>query len=198
VTQDEDSLLDRMAAYIKTSAPRIDMRGEAGELLADYDTRTPSPATGSAVPTSTVAPSPVGEGQVAELAEHLFRKFEVRNATVAWNDAPQKWRDEWADEAREILVLAAQAPKPASAGGEHWAIRAGDVMADWCNRSGAALRAMMDAYERRIRTECTPEQLAKKPWECAEYIEARRTLDEKPVWTVSIAAEADTAKDGAK
>jgi hypothetical protein len=33
-----------------------------------------------------------------------------------------------------------------------------------------ALRAMMGAYERRIRSLCeTPEELARKPWECMEW-----------------------------
>jgi hypothetical protein len=37
-----------------------------------------------------------------------------------------------------------------------------------------ALRAMADAYERKVRTGLTPEEIAKEPWRCAEYIEAER------------------------
>ena len=38
----------------------------------------------------------------------------------------------------------------------------------------AALRAMADAYERKVRTGLTAEEIAKEPWRCAEYIEAER------------------------
>jgi hypothetical protein len=57
---------------------------------------------------------------------------------------------------------------------------------DWGNAAGVALKAMLDAYERRIRTDCTPEQLALKPWECMEFIEARRVLDAKPNWVFTV------------
>lgn len=44
-------------------------------------------------------------------------------------------------------------------------------------RLSEALRQMMLAYERRIRSDCsTPEQLAAKPWECGEFIYAQRAL----------------------
>jgi len=40
-----------------------------------------------------------------------------------------------------------------------------------------ALIGLMAAYERRIRSDCTtPEALAAKPWECAEYCAARDAL----------------------
>lgn len=39
-----------------------------------------------------------------------------------------------------------------------------------------ALRNMMAAYERRIRSECTTEQLAKEPWRCAEYVAAEQAI----------------------
>lgn len=43
------------------------------------------------------------------------------------------------------------------------------------------LMEMMKAYERRIRSDCTtPEQIEKRPWECAEYIAAADFL--KKVW----------------
>jgi len=38
----------------------------------------------------------------------------------------------------------------------------------------AALRNMADAYQRRIRSECTPEEIVKEQWRCAEYVEAER------------------------
>ena len=37
-----------------------------------------------------------------------------------------------------------------------------------------ALRNMADAYQRLIRTNCTPEMIAQEPWRCMEYIEAER------------------------
>lgn len=39
------------------------------------------------------------------------------------------------------------------------------------------LQAMMDAYERRVRTDCrSPADLAAKPWECREYLAAEEAL----------------------
>ena len=38
----------------------------------------------------------------------------------------------------------------------------------------AALRAIADAYVRKVKTGLTPEEIAKEPWRCAEYIEAER------------------------
>lgn len=57
---------------------------------------------------------------------------------------------------------------------------------DWGNAASVALKNLLDAYERRIRTDCTPEQLALKPWECMEFIEARRILDAKPNWVFTL------------
>ena len=58
---------------------------------------------------------------------------------------------------------------------------------DWGNAAGIVLRNLLDAYERRIRSLCaTPEQLATKPWECAEFVEARLILDAKPNWVVTV------------
>ncbi len=68
---------------------------------------------------------------------------------------------------------------------------------DWGNAAGVALNNLLDAYERRIRSECTPEQLEKKPWECMEYIEARRVLEAKPNWFIAIdSARAPSVKEG--
>ena len=44
----------------------------------------------------------------------------------------------------------------------------------------AALRAMADAYERKVRTGLTPEEIAKQPWRCAEYVEAERLYRRPP------------------
>lgn len=39
------------------------------------------------------------------------------------------------------------------------------------------LQAMMDAYERRVRTDCrSPAELAGQPWRCREYIAAEEAL----------------------
>ena len=43
-------------------------------------------------------------------------------------------------------------------------------------RLESALIDMMNAYERRVRTDCTPEQLALAPWRCAEYVAAETLL----------------------
>lgn len=39
---------------------------------------------------------------------------------------------------------------------------------------------LMQAYERRVRSDCTPEQIEKRPWECAEYLKAAEYL--RNVW----------------
>jgi hypothetical protein len=39
------------------------------------------------------------------------------------------------------------------------------------------LQAMMDAYERRVRTDCrSPAELAGQPWRCREYIAGEEAL----------------------
>lgn len=48
------------------------------------------------------------------------------------------------------------------------------------------LMLMMQAYERRVRSDCTtPEQISARPWECAEYVEASRYL--RKVWPIDAA-----------
>jgi len=42
-----------------------------------------------------------------------------------------------------------------------------------------ALEGLMLAYERRIRSNCTPEQLEQKPWRVAEYCIAEEALTNK-------------------
>ncbi len=44
------------------------------------------------------------------------------------------------------------------------------------NSMEQALRDLMMAFERRIRSECTPEQLQQEPWRCWEYIAAENAL----------------------
>lgn len=40
-------------------------------------------------------------------------------------------------------------------------------------RGAFCLMEMMQAYERRVRSDCkTPEEIEKRPWECSEYIKA--------------------------
>ncbi|HZR03645.1 MAG TPA: hypothetical protein VFA81_10790 [Burkholderiales bacterium] len=39
-----------------------------------------------------------------------------------------------------------------------------------------ALKDMMDAYERRIRSLCTPAELERQPWRCREYVVAEEAL----------------------
>jgi hypothetical protein len=44
-------------------------------------------------------------------------------------------------------------------------------------RTAYCLMRMMQAYERRVRSDCTTqEQIDKRPWECAEYVEAAALL----------------------
>jgi hypothetical protein len=62
------------------------------------------------------------------------------------------------------------------------------ALADWINMAAPAMQNMMDAYERRVRSDCTPGQIGKKPWECAEYIAAKCAVDSKPVAVVIINA----------
>ena len=45
------------------------------------------------------------------------------------------------------------------------------------------LQAMMDAYERRVRSDCkTPAEIAAKPWECREYLAAEQAMRETLVY----------------
>lgn len=70
----------------------------------------------------------------------------------------------------------------------------GDKLADWMNRAGPALAALLAAYERRIRSECTPEQLAAEPWRCAEFIEGERVLADKPANVLTVEVPFKCAK----
>ena len=47
---------------------------------------------------------------------------------------------------------------------------------------------MMQAYERRIRSQCSPEELEKRPWECMEYVAAADYL--KAIWPKYAAIDA--------
>lgn len=51
------------------------------------------------------------------------------------------------------------------------------------------LRDLMLAYERRIRSACTPEQLKLKPWRVAEYVAAEMALDTSPEPVASTPAD---------
>jgi len=60
-------------------------------------------------------------------------------------------------------------------------IDAAGGLSDWINQAKPIIRELMLAYERRIRSLCsTPEELAKEPWRCAEYIGAERLLEVDP------------------
>ena len=51
------------------------------------------------------------------------------------------------------------------------------ALADDKDRLAHCLMLMMQAYERRIRSDCTTqEQLDKRPWECAEYVESAKWM----------------------
>lgn len=50
-------------------------------------------------------------------------------------------------------------------------------LADELDDFRVALREMMDAYERRVRSDCTtPQQLQGQPWRCREFIVAEELL----------------------
>ena len=49
------------------------------------------------------------------------------------------------------------------------------------DRGCYVIMELMQAYERRVRSDCTTqEQIDKRPWECAEYIKAADYL--RAVW----------------
>lgn len=52
----------------------------------------------------------------------------------------------------------------------------GEEAAKVIGRLETALRFLMQAYERRIRSECTPEQLKQEPWRCMEWEYAHGAL----------------------
>lgn len=87
----------------------------------------------------------------------------------------------------DLIELAETAMREArvSATGENRLLDEAGRFFDWGNAASVAMKNLLDAYERRIRSLCTPEQLEKKPWECAEFIEAKRILDAKPNWFVT-------------
>ena len=65
----------------------------------------------------------------------------------------------------------------------------------WANRVRPVIQALMLAYERRIRSLCsTPEELAKEPWRCMEYIAAETLLQEQPFWVVTISGVAPSGE----
>lgn len=65
--------------------------------------------------------------------------------------------------------------------------RLSDPLADWINRAGPALKDLLDAYERRVRSVCANEaELAAEPWKCTEWLAAKAVLDDKPVAVVEV------------
>lgn len=64
-------------------------------------------------------------------------------------------------------------------------------------RGGFCLAEMMQAYERRIRSDCkSPDELEKRPWECAEYIAASSYL--RTMFPIRDAALAQASPDEQK
>lgn len=92
--------------------------------------------------------------------------------------------------AANLIRRLATAEQPGSAvQGENltWALEQGGILADWCNVAGDALRSLLDAYERRVRSSCTTDaDLASEPWRCAEYVQAEQALNTKPSPSVEI------------
>lgn len=68
-----------------------------------------------------------------------------------------------------------------------WALEQGGILADWCNTAGDALRSLMGAYERRVRSACASSaDLDARPWRCAEYVQAEDALAIKPTPSVLV------------
>jgi hypothetical protein len=77
---------------------------------------------------------------------------------------------------------------------EH-ALRLGDQLADWINLAGPAMQGLLNAYERRVRSLCSAEELEKRPWECAEFIAARDILKMKPVAVVDVSVPPENNRE---
>lgn len=72
-------------------------------------------------------------------------------------------------------------------------IDAAGALSDWINRAKPAIRELLMAYQRRIRSDCTtPEQLAAEPWRCSEYIIAEAILNED-AWGFPATSKAEDA-----
>lgn len=134
---------------------------------------------------SSTAPSETAVNYVAGIAPAHRIVFEGGNLD----------KDITAYSLAQVLAAFLQGAKlsPHSANGarDHLINESGKFF-DWGNAASVAMKNLLDAYERRIRSLCTPEQLEKKPWECAEFIDATRILDAKPNWVI------DAADDGTK
>lgn len=62
-----------------------------------------------------------------------------------------------------------------------------DKTVAWVNKVRPVIQDLMAAYERRIRSLCSsPEELAKEPWRCMEYVAAETLLREQPAWVVTL------------
>ncbi len=59
-------------------------------------------------------------------------------------------------------------------------------LSDWINSARSVIESLMEAYARRIRSECTAEQLALEPWRCMEFVAAESVLREQPVAVVDL------------
>jgi len=47
------------------------------------------------------------------------------------------------------------------------------------DRLEVALRDLMLAYQRRVMTDCTREQIDREPWRCMEYVAAEQLLNRR-------------------
>jgi len=92
------------------------------------------------------------------------------------------------EEGARLIYLIEATPLPRQPAAEdnlQWALDQGGILADWCNQAGNALKALMAAYERKIRTDCALADLESKPWRCAEYVQAEEAMRAKPAPTVN-------------
>lgn len=100
----------------------------------------------------------------------------------------------FADAYRDVLAAAPTPPLNTQDGVderasqlEHLLDESGKL-ADWINEARPVVLDLMAALERRVRTDCTPEQIEQRPWRCSEYVAAERLLSRKPVAVVEITA----------
>lgn len=127
--------------------------------------------------------------QQAGRVDDETQQYKLKAMANNYGDGPHSWdkldREVCEKAALEIETLRADLsaqPAPERQGdGLSWALQQGGVLADWCNVAGDALRALMVAYERRVRSDCGPDDLANGPWRCEEFVQAEQALRGKPV-----------------
>lgn len=149
------------------------------QLAINYAVLAKSPLL---VPTNSDPPCILGRGECTDLACPIHGYVEPLTgpsvATVSEDEI-----------LRRALLKSAKVVAPRVVGRLDFATSYGDNLAAWCNFMRPALVGMMEAYERRVRSECTPEQLAAKPWECMEYVAAQQALAMQPLVFVDCTPE---------